>query len=140
MKKICLFVLIFILSVTMTACGSAGGNYYPDSSDTEKGIENIDRTDSVAVGSDRKMTRSISISAETEDFNLLSDRIRSAERIYRERKNQRKRIFERIFFKKRKLHLPYSRRQDRRISETARFGLQNHLAVRKLKRRYTELY
>ncbi len=81
MKKICLFVLIFILSVTMTACGSADGNYYPDSSDTEKDIENIDRntdrTDSVAVGSDRKMTRSISISAETEDFNLLSDRIRS---------------------------------------------------------------
>lgn len=81
MKKICLFVLIFVLSLTMTACGSAGGKYSPDGSDPEKGFEssdrNTDRTDSVTVGADRKMTRTISISAETENFNLLSDRIRS---------------------------------------------------------------
>lgn len=81
MKKICLFVLIFVLSLTMTACGSAGGKYNPDGSDPKKGFENSDRntdhTDSVTVGADRKMTRTISISAETEDFNLLSDRIRS---------------------------------------------------------------
>lgn len=82
MKKICLFVLIFVLSLTaMTACGNAGGSHYPDSPDSEKVIGNIDRNtdrvDAVTGSSDRKMTRTISITAETQDFNLLSERIRS---------------------------------------------------------------